>query len=89
MNMRIITASVALAFMASAGAHASTPKEAKRTPPKAEKPQQDQRDEQPKTLDKAKPDRQPGEGFLIRGREGSVMDKGRTDTQPTWDLWRK
>lgn len=44
-----------------------------------------------RTLDKAPPAPRPGEGFLIRGREGSAMDAGRPKqgAQADWDLWRK
>lgn len=64
--------------------------QAKQADPKATKvePKKEQRQEA-KTLDKQKPDPRPGEGFLIRGRESSVMDKGRPDTTTNWDLWRK
>ena len=53
------------------------------------RPKTERKAEAPRTLDRQKPDPRPGEGFLIRGREGTVMDKGRPDTTANWDLWRK
>lgn len=62
--------------------------QAKKPESKQEQVKKEQRQEA-KTLGKQKPDPRPGEGFLIRGREGAVMDKGRPDTTTNWDLWRK
>lgn len=62
---------------------------AKGQKPNAAQAKKERQSTAPSILDKQKPAPRTGEGFLIRGREGAVMDKGRPNTTTNWDLWRK
>lgn len=86
MIKKTIAAVMAVACIGMAGAQQPGAKAQK---PDAAQAKKERRADKPRTLDKQKPAPHPGEGFLIRGREGSVMDKGRPDTTTNWDLWRK
>lgn len=82
----IAAAIMAVAYVGMAGAQQPGAKGQK---PDAAQAKKERQSAAPRTLDKQKPAPRPGEGFLIRGREGAVMDKGRPDTTTNWDLWRK
>ena len=86
-TLAALAATMAMACISLTHAHPSTPQ--------ARKPDAAQAKNEPRasarTLDKEKPAPRPGEGFLIRGRESSSLDKGRpvTNIPADWDLWRK
>lgn len=86
MIKKTIAVVMAVACIGMAGAQQPGAKAQKLEAAQAKKERQS---DKPLTLDKQKPDPRPGEGFLIRGREGAIMDKGRPDTTTSWDLWRK
>lgn len=91
---KAVIALMAMAFSVPASAQHQQEKAWQRPAPevRADKNDSEKRDRIPsRTLDKAPPAPRPGEGFLIRGREGSAMDAGRPKqgAPADWDLWRK
>lgn len=77
---------------ASAGVAMAAPEKPKEPRDKRDRQEQPRKQDKPKTLDRAEPDKRQGDSFLWDGaREGAALDRGRPSNPGfnNWDMWGK